>query len=181
MVKSLFVEGNLNHNEGEGRLEIISTKDELINRRVNDSLRAIANVVGFYDFGKLEDSDYYYFFKKYGINKNIQSEEEVKTMVKGLVESGDSGLTIGTENERDMFLDINNNIIITRGEKNARTISIELLMLSYVYLNQEWNKEIEREKIKKAVDVPVIVKTHKLDMQEQIEMTSSKPIKLFYN
>ena len=90
-------------------------------------------------------------------------------------------LSLKIKKERDVFIDVNNNIIITKGKENLKAICIELLMRSYDYTNQTWNVEIEIERIKKATDTALIYKTHDLDMTTQIENTSRKPIKLLYN
>lgn len=187
MQKSLFVEAKLDHFKGKRRIDILQNQDKKLISKAKDSILRIANVITFYDFGKVEDTDYYFIFKKFGVNNNFQDEEAVRAIterfVKGETEGviNPEGLTIGTEKESDVFIDVVNNIIITKGENNLQDVCVDLLMHSYDYIKQEWNVDRERAAIERSTDTALIYKTHKLDMHEQIEMTSRKPIKLFYN
>lgn len=187
MNKHLFVTGKINHIKGQKRLDLIPTNDEKLNQRAKDSITEIANVVTFYDISKVKNTDYYFIFKKYGINSNYLDEETVKARVESML-NGNTEIVANSEDfshrfsdKNTAFIDVNNNIIITKGKENIKEVCIELLMHSYDYINQVWNVETEFEKIAMATDTALIYKTHDLDMTKQIEDTSRKPIKLFYN
>jgi len=193
--KHLFKEGKFVEIGGIKRIEFYGINEEA-DFKFQDSVYRMSSLVGLYDYKKLEGTDYYYIYKAYGVgspsDQNGSTRMNPNTVANSLkkILDGNNGdvinyedLTLGcgfSEIENDIFWDVNNNIIFTKGEEALRDMCVYLLMRSVMSLGVERTKETEEEYISKAIDVPMIAKLYNLDSRPFAE-NNSKKIKLLYN
>lgn len=164
-MKYLFKEGSFKENDGKKVLKFESG-DAAADIYFDKSIYEISSALSAYDFGKLEGTNYYYIFQKYGQSKKdpLEVEESIKKILSGDWEDivNWETITLGIPDEsieNDVFWDVNNNIIIVKGEKNLRQISIELAWIGYERLGvKNRTPELEEELILSR-DIPLITRT----------------------
>ncbi len=164
-MKHLFVEGNFK--DKELIMEPINVNFDNINLRHSSFI--MSALIGLYDFDKIEGTDYYYIYQKYGMEDKKDSKvvsESLKEALKGNKNNiaNWNHLSINDEESKrsDIFWDVNNNIILIKGEENLKKMCIELLMNGFF---DERTEESEKRHIEAAIDVPLIVKTQNLKVE----------------
>lgn len=164
-MKHLFKEGHFRENDGKKVLEFESG-DAAADISFGESKYEITSAISAYDFEKLEGTDYYYIFQKYGQSKKdpLEIEESIKKTISGNWEDivNWETLTLGCPDEsidNDVFWDVNNNIIIVKGKENLRQISIELAWIGYERLGIENRTPELEEKLILSRDIPLITRT----------------------
>ena len=166
-MKHLFKEGNFRkiNDRKVLKLENIDTAADIL---FDESLFNISSTIDMYDLEKLDQTEYYCIFKKYGKDKRI-SFDEVETSLRNILSGNLNDIindctSLGIpdkEIENNIFWDVNNNIIIVKGIENLKQICIELLMAGYERLGVKRNPEND-EYFTSISTIPLIVKTRDL-------------------
>jgi hypothetical protein len=187
-MQHLFKEGKFKEQDGKITLDILGI-DQQADKLFYKSAFYITGVISFFDYKKLEGTDYYYIYKEYGVNEHSrQDSKEVENSLKKILNGNNEdvlnyqNLTLGCgydDIENDIFWDVNNNIIFVKGEKNLKLMCTELLMAGYERLGIKRSKEIDANYISKAIDVPIIVKAFNLDPTKEAD-TNKKLINAIF-
>lgn len=187
-MKHLFVEGHLNQRKGQKRLDIIKREDKYSDKQIENSLDKISRLIDFYDFDNIKGTGFYYLYQEYGFGNNNQDKEEISKSLSRIIDGkreyveNTSFLSLDLKRIRDVgdvFIDVNNNIILCNGRDNLKEMCVELLMRNYTSLGEEWTLSSEAKHVLGATDNLVISKLFLLD-QTKDESLNRKPIKLIY-
>lgn len=187
-MKHLFVEGNLNQRKGQPRLNLIMNDDKYTNEQIEKSLDKMSRLIDFYEFDVIDGTGFYYLYQEYGFGNNKHNKEEVfkslSRVVEGKKDNAENISLLSLDSRErndigDVFIDVNNNIILCNGKDNLKEMCVELLMRNYTSLGEEWTLSSEARHVLGATDNSVISKLFLLD-QTKDESLNKKPIKLIY-
>ena len=155
-------------------LRLYST-NELAECNYRKSISTMYNSLGEYDFGNIENTEYYYMYNATGEN-NLNGEDVEKSVLNLLYGNWDNvinteDLSIGNPDEskeNDIFWDVNNNIIIAKGKENLYQICVDLYMYGYEKFGTKRTQEIDDYCISCVLnDLPILKKAYDLTQEEK--------------
>lgn len=163
-MKHLFKEGKFEFKNGCYRLQL-ENNDAAAHDFYFKSRYDISSTLGMYDFEPIDGTDYYVVYKNRGKEGKLKLED-ILTSINKLLSGDFSDLvsettTLGmpSEEENDVFWDVNNNIIIVKGKENVRKLGIELHMFNFELYGIQRSKKIDEYYISQASDIPLLDKT----------------------
>lgn len=172
MKPHLFREASLKEENGKQKLFWHWCTDTNAEADFNKSVFDIESLFDLYDYEKIEGTDYYFIYRKCGLSDlYIQDPEEVKKCIADILDGNLDNVenpndsTLGTpENvEHDVFWDVNNNIVIAKGEEALRVVSTDIFMSGFERLGIKRSPEVDAEYISRSSYIPIIAKIYKLD------------------
>ena len=171
-MEQLYKEGKFIIEDGITKLQLdrANVKCEF---KFNRSVEKIMGLIAWYDFNKLEDTDYYYLYNK-EYNKDLTNiEESLKKVL-----SNDFSEVIDSEHfslagnsysiNNTVFWDVLNDIILVKGKENLKLLCIELEWMGYAQYGMRFNNDKRKNDFIFNQQNPsnIVQKVKKMDINE---------------